>query len=373
MKLLAIDETGVQAVNRALYRVIAERYHIDVTLVVPRFWRGEYGSLRAESEQSELRVLERRVFFSGKSHRAIYAGVFRLLRKTKPDVLYVNAEPESFLSAQCALVSSVASPETKLVFMSWRNIDYPAGGFPYKCARLHDLAERIVLKKASHCIAHNQRVNEILMRKGFHRITIIPPPVDTAHFVVSEKSGASDVFTVGFAGRFIEHKGIDILLRAVSQLPFRYRVMLLGRGPEENRLREYAESLGVGKEIQWLAPCSRSEVIQHFKSLDVLVLPSITGTVWKEQFGRVLIEAMACGVPVVGSTSGEIPNVIGDAGLVFQEGDPTALASAINTLRHDNELRSSLVRKGLERVQTVYSVERVAEQYVRVFQARARA
>ena len=76
--------------------------------------------------------------------------------------------------------------------------------------------------------------------------------------------------------------------------------------------------------------------------LDCLALPSLTRPNWKEQFGRVLVEAMACQVPVVGSDSGEIPNLVGDAGLIVPEGDAAALAAALRRLRDDAVLRASL-------------------------------
>ncbi len=93
---------------------------------------------------------------------------------------------------------------------------------------------------------------------------------------------------------------------------------------------------------------------------DCLVLPSLTRRNWKEQFGRVLIEAMACEVPVIGSSSGEIPRVIADAGMVFQEGDISDLAKRIEMLLCDKELRASLGRKGRERVLARYTQKKVA-------------
>jgi glycosyltransferase involved in cell wall biosynthesis len=106
------------------------------------------------------------------------------------------------------------------------------------------------------------------------------------------------------------------------------------------------------------------------RSLHAVVLPSLTTRRWKEQFGRILIEAMACGVPVVGSTSGEIPDVIGDGGLVIPEGDPGALADALQRLYDDQELRTRLGQRGRERVLQRYTHLRIArlthQAYVRI-------
>ena len=97
-----------------------------------------------------------------------------------------------------------------------------------------------------------------------------------------------------------------------------------------------------------------------YNTLDALVVPSRTLPHWKEQFGRVLVEAMACGVPVVGSNSGEIPYVIGDAGLVFPEDDAEALAGILWQLASDPQLRAELRQRGRARVLTHYTQQRIA-------------
>jgi quercetin dioxygenase-like cupin family protein len=91
-------------------------------------------------------------------------------------------------------------------------------------------------------------------------------------------------------------------------------------------------------------------VPSRLAQLDALVLPSLTRPNWKEQFGRVLVEAMACGVPVVGSDSGEIPRVIGQAGLSFPEGDAGALRASLAELMGSERRRAELGARGRIRV-----------------------
>jgi glycosyltransferase involved in cell wall biosynthesis len=104
------------------------------------------------------------------------------------------------------------------------------------------------------------------------------------------------------------------------------------------------------------------------RQFDVLVGPSVTTPRWKEQFGRMLVEAMACGVPVIGSTSGEIPNVIGDAGLVVPEGDSVALRAAIARLRDDPAEGHDLGEHGRARVLALFTQEAVARRTYTVYQ-----
>jgi glycosyltransferase involved in cell wall biosynthesis len=101
-------------------------------------------------------------------------------------------------------------------------------------------------------------------------------------------------------------------------------------------------------------------VPDYLACMDALVLPSRTTPSWAEQFGHVLIEAMAAGVPVVGSSSGAIPEVIGEAGLVFPEGDAAALRAQLATLFDDPALRKRLIERGRARVERLYTNERIA-------------
>ena len=112
-----------------------------------------------------------------------------------------------------------------------------------------------------------------------------------------------------------------------------------------------------------------NDVPAELRRLDTLVLPSHTTRTWKEQFGRVLIEAMSCGVPVIGSSSGEIPNVIGDAGLIYPEGDVPALAAAIGQLAEQPGLYADLARRGRTRVLERYTQSALARQYYEVYRA----
>jgi glycosyltransferase involved in cell wall biosynthesis len=101
---------------------------------------------------------------------------------------------------------------------------------------------------------------------------------------------------------------------------------------------------------------------------DVLALPSLTRSTWKEQYGRVIGEAMACGLPVVGSDSGAIPEVIGNAGLVVKEGDAGALASAIERLIQNRDEAVQLRNRAIERANTELSTKVMAERLHRFYQ-----
>jgi len=102
------------------------------------------------------------------------------------------------------------------------------------------------------------------------------------------------------------------------------------------------------------------DLSKYLSLMDVLVLPSKTMPTWKEQFGRVLIEAMACQVSVIGSSSGAIPEVIGKAGLVFKEGNAADLRAKIEQLKSSPKVRKELAQKGYRRVLDNYTFEKIA-------------
>jgi glycosyltransferase involved in cell wall biosynthesis len=110
----------------------------------------------------------------------------------------------------------------------------------------------------------------------------------------------------------------------------------------------------------------------HYRQMDLLVVPSLTRPNWKEQFGRVLIEAMASQVPVIGSNSGEIPNVIGDAGLLFPENDAPALSELIEGLIRDPARRAELGRRGRKRVLDRFTQDQIANETYAVYVKMAR-
>jgi glycosyltransferase involved in cell wall biosynthesis len=372
MRVLAVDQEAVCSADRGFYRALGQTTDVSMTLVVPKCWKEQFGVRRFEQEAGPLPVIASEVIFAGKSHRALYVSLRQILLKTEPDILYVNAEPESFLAWHATVLRRRVSPRTKVVFASWRNIEGENGVYPYRLRLLNLHAEKVVLKGADQCIARSLSARDIFVQKGFSNTTVIPPCVDTMIFrpltVGAAPAPRSNVFTVGYIGRFSHLKGVDLLLLAAKKLQAGYRIRLVGDGPAKLSWAKLANSLGLNRNIEWLPPVDHGMVPELVRTFDVLVLPSRTSEYWKEQFGRVLIEAMACGVPVIGSSSGEIPHVIGDAGLVFKEGDAQGLALGIQRLMDDEMLRKELIRKGLERANARYAVPVVAAEYHSLFE-----
>ncbi|MEM6591396.1 MAG: glycosyltransferase, partial [Cyanobacteria bacterium P01_C01_bin.73] len=249
------------------------------------------------------------------------------------------------------------------------------------------LIEKYTLGGTDGVVVGNQDGADILRDRGYSGPIKVMPQlgVDDKLFspqeqpALREKLGIQpDEFVIGFVGRYVEEKGLLTLAKAVTQLGDRpWKWVLLGRGPLKEAVIKTAEEAGVGDRLIWVESVPHDDVPRYINLMDTLVLPSettyrfktLTAVGWKEQFGHVIIEAMACRVPVIGSDSGEIPYVIGDAGLVFPEGDATALADCLTKLIDQPEVKHQVAQKGYDRAMAQYTNHALAQQQLAFYQS----
>lgn len=401
-KILIVDHHAIHSVGRELYRELASTGAHEIKVLTPRGW-GEHGlTTLFEAERGGLEIVPSRLVFGGKTHRNIYRRLGRELRSFHPDILLVNCEPEGFLALQAVILCRYHHLKTAVVFTTWRNMPYGSPGepFPVKWSRLSKLIERYVLPRAAHGIAHSPSAPEIFALNGFSRISYIPPWVDLNRFKATfldreprgptqpldqpqlplpggqiHTTGAGQLqetdrssppperLRVGFVGRLVPEKGVDILLRALSGLEYPVEALIVGDGPEKAALRSLAQSLGLADTCKFIPRVPQSAIPHVMSQFDVLVLPSRGRPGWKEQFGRVLIEAMATGAVVVGSDSGDIPAVVGDAGEVFHEGNSDELRKVLRRLATDRAFRRACTEAGMRRVTEEYSLTTALQRY----------
>jgi glycosyltransferase involved in cell wall biosynthesis len=229
-------------------------------------------------------------------------------------------------------------------------------------------------KRADGAIAGNHEAAAVLRQRGFAKnITVFPQyGINPEAFAPASAAAPAAVFTFGYLGRLLEEKGLHTLLAAASRLTFNFRLIITGQGNYAEALQAQARGLNLQDRVVFRPAVAHALMPAAYRELSVLVLPSETRAAWKEQFGRVLIEAMACGVPVVGSNSGEIPYVIGDAGLIFPEGDAAALAAHLTKLHESAELRCALAQRGRSRVLAQFTTAQVAQQTLEVYRQMAK-
>jgi glycosyltransferase involved in cell wall biosynthesis len=166
---------------------------------------------------------------------------------------------------------------------------------------------------------------------------------------------------VGFVGRFVPEKGLTLLMRALDAVESPWRALFIGGGVMEPEIRAWMS--GKPDRVR-IVTVPHDRVPPYVNAIDLLCAPSKTRKNWREQFGRMLVEAGACGIPVIGSDSGEIPYVIGDAGIVVGEDDERGWTERIAELLESPTRRHELGEKGLARAHSTYAWPVVARGYL---------
>lgn len=303
----------------------------------------------------------------GDPHRTIHWPPQFRIQSFRPDLIVCEHEQESLMAAEVAQARSFIAKSTPLVLYSWQNI-------LRRRSWLTKLVCNYTLHSAQHIVCANQEATKVLRTQDFAGGTTVIPlfGVDTEEFYPTsgsayfpELQGAELV--VGYVGRLVKEKGIDLLLRAFARLNRKAKLLIVGDGEEKQNLMQLARDAGIAEQVIIKPSVPFAHMPQVMNSLDILVLPSRTTAQWKEQFGRVLVEAMACKVAVIGSTSGAIPEVIGDAGSTFPEEDTDALAEILNELATHESLRHAHAQRGYERVLSRYTIECVAQQNINLW------
>ena len=302
-----------------------------------------------------------------------------MLKSFKPNIIQVEQGAKSLAYAQLITLNRLLGLKAKNIIFTWWNLPY-TNKFPIS------LLEKYNLNNTHGLISGNQDGVNILRDRGYQGKAKVLPQLGVDENLFSPQQQPDlrqqlnidrDDFVVGFVGRFVPEKGILTLINALANLKDKnWKLLLLGRGELKAKIEQTAKELGIKDRLILVESVPHAEVPRYLNLMSTLVLPSettykfttLTAVGWKEQFGHVLIEAMACGVPVIGSDSGEIPNVISDAGLVFPEGDAVALKDCLRDSIEQPELRNNLAQKGLDRVRAKYTNKALARQQLNFYQ-----
>ena len=340
---------------------IAKHSHVELTVIVPPSWRDERGELPLErAHMRGYNLVVAPIRFNGQFHLHYYPTLPTLLKHFQPHVVHIDEEPYNL--ATFLALRAAQNVKAKSLFFTWQNLarNYPP---PFKWMQAY------VLRHSDYALAGGNEALEVLRAKNYSgNASVIPQfGVDENIFSPQPNHPTTQPFRIGYIGRFVSEKGGDLILRACAQLSGDWELRLLGSGPDQPRLASLARELGIATRVVFESWVASNEMPARLNQLDALVLASVTRPNWKEQFGRVLIEAMACQVPVVGSTCGEIPHLTGDAGLIFPEGDVAALAAHLAALQNNPAQRSELGARGRARVLAQYTQASIAAQTVAVY------
>ncbi|WP_373544713.1 glycosyltransferase [Chamaesiphon sp.] len=366
LRVLFISHAYVVGVNQGKLAAVAQVAGVTVGLLAPSNWKAlEWGRLLPlESPYPQLQLYSAPVTFSGRVGAYFYAPwvLWQVMRDFKPDLIQVETEVFSLCAFEAAILGRVRG--TPMVLFGWENQ-------PRQLSRTRWQICQFVLNTAKAIIAGNQDGAKVMQEWDYHGLLEVMPQmgVDPQFFAPAPTNSA--IFRIGFLGRLAHSKGIDLIFTAVAKLRDRgiaSQIILCGSGPEEAALRQLAADLHITELVTWRGAVPHSQAPTELSQFDVLVLPSRSTATWKEQFGHVLIEAMSMGIPVIGSDSGEIPNVIGRNDLVFPEEDVSVLTDILARLITDSQWRQEAGHHGLMRVHQLYSHDRIAQRLIALWQ-----
>lgn len=365
IRVLSISHSATRAgAGRLRYEALATDPSLTLTLIVPKVWH-EFGQSRpehAEASQTSLKVeiSPARLTRCGpaKWYLHHYPQLRCIIQDVQPDVLHLWEEPWSLVALQALRLRDKLAPQAALVLETDQNIYRPLPiGF--------EQIRRYTLARTDLLIARSQEALAASRQAGYRGLhEFVEYAIDTACFYRRgrdlQSAGEGRAFRIGYVGRLVPEKGLMDVLEAMQRCTMPIEFEMLGEGSEHAKLSACAAAMGLADRVRLLPPTNAVGVAEFMSSQDALVLMSHTTRTWKEQFGRVIMEAHACGVPVIGSSSGSIPRVVGGGGWIVPEGDVASLAELLERLATSPAEVTNAQAIGLTAVRTRFSLETVS-------------
>lgn len=361
MRVLMLSKALVVGIYQRKLEWIA-RSGVELLALTPPSWDDERGAMPLERVYTEGYRLETLpIHLNGNFHLHFYRGLGAVMRAFQPQIVHIDEEPYNLAAWQALWYARRVGAKT--LFFSWQNIErrYPP---PFRWG------ERWMLDHVDALIAGTESAANVWRAKGYRGRAAVIAQFGVDPELFAPVPAPERLFTIGCVARLVPEKGLLVLLDALTALDGEWRLRVVGGGPLRTELEALAQARGIRDRITFLSQLPSTEMPAQYREIDVLVVPSLTLPNWKEQFGpRATVEAMSSGIPVIGSDSGAIPNVVADAGLIVPEGDAEALAEALRLLRRDAALRAELGQRGRARVLAHYTHEQIAAATVDLYQS----
>jgi glycosyltransferase involved in cell wall biosynthesis len=373
-RILTISKPYVCGPYRKKLTLLAEDPRFEVGLVCPEEWGSQKFEEPTKEVSSKLWIKSVPTYFSNKNHFHMYKNLLKVVEEFKPDILNVEEEDYSLVTWQGFRIAKKVNAIP--TFYAWQNIfkNYPP---PFKNI------EQYVYRNAAASMGGSDEAGVVLKQKGYKGSfeTIPQVGIDMSKFslsgdVDSEKSRYKseigidpDKFTIFYAGRVVMEKGVQTLIEACANLKDKpIQLVVVGSGPYQAELKKLANEKLPENMAIFIDHVTASDVHKYIKSADLMCLCSLTRPNWKEQGPvRIITESMSAQTNVIVSSSGPLPEVVGDAGLVFPEGNSKELTARIEEFLHSKEKRDEFRKRALTRVEENYSAEAVAAKCAKLF------
>lgn len=377
-KILSIGHSYIVGVNRRLIdemaKVSPDKW--EVQAISPTKIKCDFREFQFQAEPTDLcQIFDVPVHFDTVIHTMYYDWRIGDILKGDWDIIHCWQEPYLPSGAQIAYLA----PKTaKLIFYSPQNIlkRYPPP-FSWLEGYATDRMDGLIGVGQTATKMWQQKLGSKLQDKS---VTTIPHGIDTGLFYPNATSRAQirtrcdwpddNIPTIGYLGKLTLEKGLPLMMQICDRLASdgtNWRVLIAGKGPLLGELEQWGKQYP--DRVRIFTDVTHADVPNYLNAMDLLLAPSQTRPNWCEQLGRMIIEAMACGIPVIASNSGEIPFVVGDAGIVVPEDDLEAWVAAIQRAIESPTLRADLAAAGLDRVRTQFTWNTVARQKLDFFES----
>ena len=348
--ILVVSHACFTAINRSVYRTLMNK-GLSVEIVTPDRIHFSSGFHQADAERPDDPPVH---FYplKGESPRLYrFQGLPTLLQVRKPRMIYLDNDPVSWLA--CSLGKWCVTNNAGLVCQSCENLPFDIvsswqrhGSKAVVTALMKYALMSLSKKNVDHVFCINKDGEEIFKGLGYTSVSRIPIGFDEQVFAINPASRAKiraklalSSLTIAYFGRLLPEKGVHLLLEALSRLKYLEWVLMIDKfdiyaNAYSRKLGDMIDKLELSDRVIFI-DADHVEIADYMNGADVVVVPSLSTARWKEQYGRVAPEAMACGKLVVAAQSGALPDLIGDAGILFKEGDVDGLAAILeNVMRN---------------------------------------
>ena len=358
-RVLVLSHTYLQPTHRGKLRALAAR-GLEVTVAIPQRWREPWFGRPIDvawERQGGLEVFPLPASGVGTRKEEVAkmkygrGALKALLRDRRPDLVQIEEEPNTNAARQ--VLSAARRLAIPVVLFTHQNVELEQGWWAH-------WKQRRMLRKLTGLVAGSDLAGT-LVRRDAPSLPIAVIPQLGALAPHEPQHVPHEGLAIGYVGRLVPQKGLDTLLQALAQQRgAKWRLTIVGDGPERERLEALASELRLAARVRWTGGLPAEQVANLWPDLDVLVQPSLALRDWREANGQILMEAMANEVAVLGTDSGVIPELIGDAGLVVPAGDPAGLGAALEKLS-DPATRRVLAQAARARALRLYSDDAIAE------------
>ena len=357
MRILFVANAYAVPEARAKLRALAGMGH-TVSAIVPE------GGGAASADDGGVRLFPVPVRGAPGSRQSWDArGLKRAFADAAPELVQVEEEPWTSVAARSAALARRHGATL---------VQYTAETLPEPLPLLARTRRAAILRRASAVAAANGiAADHVRTLRPDVPIAVVPqlgvtPPPPAA-------PRAPGPLALGFVGRLLPSKGVDLLLRALLHVHGDWTLTVVGTGPEQQALEELSARLGLASQVRWLGALPARQLGQVWPEIGCLVLPARTVPGSVEATGRVVIDAMSRGIPAVVSASGALPETVAEGGLVVPEDDEPALRDTLQRLHDDPATLAALGAAARRRVLAEYAPDAVARRTVALWDAAAAA